>query len=75
MSDHRCEVEGCLCQTTTQPITEAVYGKKPKRRPQKEEHYAPHEGTEPLWQRISDDEMSLLARVFPKARRFAARRK
>ena len=68
-----CTIEGCLCQESPQPITEAVYGKKPKRRSKTE--YEARGGTAPVWRLISDDEMLDLARRFPRARRFAARRK
>jgi hypothetical protein len=69
-----CQIENCLCQSTIQPITEAVYGKKPKKR-KVDVPYESRGGTAPLWRIISDDEMTELARKFPKARRFAARRK
>jgi hypothetical protein len=74
MADHQCKVEGCLCQTTTQPITEAVYGKKPKKRA-KTAQYEPTSGGIPVWRRISDASMEKLADRYPRARRFAARRK
>jgi len=69
-----CEIENCLCQHTIQPITEAVYGKKPKRAKRPEEYEATTGGSA-IWRRITDTEMGALASRFPKARRFASRRK
>ena len=68
-----CDIEGCLCKTTPQPITEAVYGKKPKRRGG--EVYESTGGTAPIWRSITTDTLDRLAERYPKARRFAARRK
>ncbi len=71
----QCEVEGCLCHTTTQPITEAVYGKKPRHRG-KVEQYEAHTGTQPLWERVDRDVLGRLAFEFgPRLRKLAARRK
>lgn len=67
-----CKIENCLCKTTTQPITEAVYGKRPRHKPVE---YDPSSGASAIWRRITDTEMGGLAARFPRARRFAARRK
>lgn len=68
----KCEVEGCLCQSTTQPITEAVYGKKPRHRGKVE--YEAHTGGVPIYRTISAATLDRLAERYGKVRRLAARR-
>lgn len=67
-----CQVEGCLCKTSNQPITEAVYGERPRRR---KPSYDRRGGTTAIWRSVSIDELQRLANRFPKARTFAARRR
>lgn len=69
-----CDIEGCLCHTTVQPITEAVYGKRPKKARDADEYEPSGHGTA-VWRRLELPQLDKLADVFPKARRFAARRK
>lgn len=67
-----CQVEGCLCKQTNQPITEAVYGERPRRR---KPSYESRGGTAKVFRAIELDSLQRLANRFPKARRFAARRR
>lgn len=68
-----CRVEGCLCQSTTQPITEAVYGKRPRHRA-KAEVYEAHTGGVPIFRTIAPSTLERLAEQYGKVRRLAARR-
>jgi len=67
-----CQVEGCLCKQTNQPITEAVYGERQRRR---KPSYESRGGTTAIWRSVSIDDLQRLANRFAPARKFAARRR
>lgn len=58
----------------TMPITDALYGKKPRdRKPAKE--YTPRDQRTPMWRVVSQDTLNQLARYGKETRRLAARRR
>lgn len=68
----RCDIEGCLCQSTTQPITEAVYGKKPRSRGNAE--YEPHTGARPIYERLPVMDFAAILKRYPKLARSLERK-
>jgi hypothetical protein len=77
--NEKCDIEGCLCQVSVQPITEVLYGdkfieerRKRARRPAPD--YEPRGHRAAMWRRLDLEELNELAERFPKARRFVSRR-